>query len=66
MFHIHVTLQSATLADGHMTEVKKKSQDSSSEEEEDDELEKTAKAKALNNMTDEELFKACGGLTAHK
>lgn len=43
-------------------------EDASADESDDEAeaLDRLAQSKALNLLTDEELFKACGGLTAHK
>jgi len=53
-------VKSAKLSDG----VERKEGELSSEEE--DEEDKLAKERTLTRMTDEELLKVCGGMTAHK
>lgn len=50
------SIQSGTFESGKMTSTKKDDSDSDS----DDEVEKGEK------LTDDQLFKACGGMTAHK
>ncbi|ESO01097.1 hypothetical protein HELRODRAFT_175127 [Helobdella robusta] len=52
-------VKAATLTDGQLTQLIDDDQD-------DDEEEKEDESGAVSNYTDEELFKLCGGLTAHK
>jgi hypothetical protein len=55
-------VKSATLEDG----VEKKGATDSPADSSDEEEERLAKTKVLSRLTDEELFHACGGMTAHK
>ena len=56
-------VKSATLQHGEMIkeEEKKDGKKDDSEEEEEEKV-----PEALSKLTDEELFEACGGMTAHK
>eukprot|EP00094_Tigriopus_californicus_P013124 TCALIF_12691-PA protein Name:"Similar to gpatch4 G patch domain-containing protein 4 (Xenopus tropicalis)" AED:0.33 eAED:0.33 QI:53/0.66/0.5/0.75/1/1/4/0/264 len=61
-------VQAATLSNGDLVATCPES-DVSGDEQDEAEAEardRLAQAKALNLLTDEELFQACGGLTAHK
>lgn len=60
-----LNFQSATLESGKMLDDKSKDVDSSDDDDGEEEDESKFKAKTFA-MTDEELFKACGGMTAHK
>ncbi len=62
-------VKSATLADGKEVEDldrELKEDGGGSDDGEDDEEERAAKAKVLNRLTDEEMLRACDGMTAHK
>ena len=64
MFWIWFWLQSATLTNG--VESKNSSGDNSGSSNSSDDSSDDDDEDKFKRLTDEELFKACGGLTAHK
>ena len=57
-------VKSATLQHGEM--IKEEEKKDEKKDDSDDEEEEEKVPEALSKLTDEELFEACGGMTAHK